>query len=121
MHLFNFYVKISVSRVFLLSIGFFSGFLCYAIISLLGVIAMEFTPSSFSGSSHAIAAFAAGLGMVCAGLPFSFLSYYLNWNGAFQTIELLTVFVVLFLIIFRDSKSKFEITSFEESFEHKNK
>jgi sugar phosphate permease len=55
MHLFNFYVKIMVSRVFLLTIGFLSGFLSYGLISLLGVIAMEFTPSTFSGSSHAIA------------------------------------------------------------------
>lgn len=120
MHLFNFHVKVAVSRFFLLSIGFFSGFLCYGIISLLGVIAMEFTPSSFSGSSHAIAAFAAGLGMVFAGLPFSTLSYYLNWIGAFQIVELLTVFVILFLILFRNSKSKFEIESVEEHIERKN-
>jgi len=131
-----------VSRVFLLTIGFLSGFLSYGLISLLGVIAMEFTPSAFSGSSHAIAgrelfwkffvfsnkinifffikAFAAGLGMTSAGLPFSTLSYYFNWSGAFQIVEFLTIFVIVFLFLFRNSKSKFEIESFSETIERKN-
>ena len=55
MHMFNFHMKIGVSQIFLLTNGFLSGFFSYGAISLLGVIAMEFTPSSFSGSSHALA------------------------------------------------------------------
>lgn len=110
MHLFNYFVDSDVSNLLLLSIGFICGFLCYGSIALLGIMAMEFTPSSFSGSSHAIASLAANFGAIMAGVPFGLLSFYFSFNYAFKIVEFLTLFIVLFMIVFRNSKSRFELS-----------
>lgn len=110
MHLFNYFVDSDASNLLLLSIGFICGFLCYGSIALLGIMAMEFTPSSFSGSSHAIASLAANFGAIMAGVPFGLLSFYFSFNHAFKIVEFLTLFIVLFMIVFRNSKSRFELS-----------
>lgn len=109
LHLYNFFVSKNVSRVFLNQIAAMAGFFSYGSISLLGIIAMEFTPESFSGSSHAIASLAANLGSIFAGIPFGLLSRYYSWNTGFKCVQFLTCLVFLFMIMFRKSESKFEL------------
>jgi MFS transporter, OPA family, solute carrier family 37 (glycerol-6-phosphate transporter), member 4 len=83
------------------------GFLTYGSIALLGVIAMEFTSISFSGTSHAIASLAANIGAIVAGFPFSMISKYYTWRTGFKCIEVVSILVLIFLFLFRNAKSKF--------------
>lgn len=109
LHLFNFFIDTNTSKLYLILIGSMSGFFCYGSISLLGVIAMEFTPKSFSGSSHAIASLAANLGAISAGLPFSLIAKLYSFKTGFVVVEFITCFVLVVLIVFKGSKSKFEV------------
>lgn len=102
MHLFNFYVKVGVSRNFLLVIGSVLGALCYGAISLLGVMAMEFTTNELSGTSHAIASLAANIGAVFAGLPFNLMSRYYSWNLTFKLVEYFSLVVLIVILMFRN-------------------
>jgi sugar phosphate permease len=111
MHLFNFHLKVDVNQTFLIGIGSVAGFLCYSSLSLLGCMAMEFTPNKYSGTSHAVAALAANLGSIFAGLPFSLLSKYYNWNAAFKLVQILSLFVLSILFMSRNSKPYFETIS----------
>lgn len=110
LHLFNYHVTDakSTSDWLLMSIASATGFVSYGVISLLGVMAMEFSPSKISGTSHAIAALAANVGAILAGLPFGILSKHYTWNGAFKIIEVCTALVVLFLFLTRNATSRFE-------------
>ncbi|RNA33361.1 glucose-6-phosphate translocase isoform X2 [Brachionus plicatilis] len=89
LHLFNYYLDSKISRSNLLIIGTLSGFFCFGCVSLLGVIAMEFTPKSFSGSSHAYASLAANIGSISAGLPFGYISKLYTWSYGFRLTEAL--------------------------------
>lgn len=107
LHLFNYHVDKSTRLSFLLIIGALAGFLCYSIISLLGVIAMEFVPNTISGTSHAIASLAGNIGAIFAGIPFGILSKHYTWNGAFKIVESMLLISVIYLFYNRNSKSKF--------------
>lgn len=107
MHLFNFYVKVGISDYFLMSISVAAGFLCYGSISLLGVMAMEFTTNEYVGTSHAIASLAANFGAIFAGLPFSLMSKAYSWNYSFKLVEYFACFVLFVLLVFRNSNSFF--------------
>jgi sugar phosphate permease len=108
MHLFNFYVDKHVDSRFLLLIGSMSGFFAYGSISLLGIMAMEFTSNSFSGTSHGIASLAANFGAIFAGVPFGLISKYYTWNVAFKCFEAFALTILVFLLLFRNSVSKFD-------------
>jgi sugar phosphate permease len=108
MHLFNFYIKKNSSDIKLIySVSIGSGFLIYGCISLLGVMAMEFTSREFSGSSHAIASFSANVGSIFAGLPFSIISKLYSWNVAFKIVQACLVLVILCTLLFRNCNSYF--------------
>lgn len=108
LHLFNYYLDSTISRNNLLIIGSLSGFFCFGCVSLLGIIAMEFTPKSFSGSSHAYASLAANLGSITAGLPFGYVSKLYTWSYGFRLTEVFAAAVMISLISCIFSKSKFE-------------
>ena len=106
MHLFNFYVKKNCDNfVLLYGIAATIGFLLYGSISLLGVMAMEFTSPELSGTSHALASLAANIGSIFAGVPFSMLSKLYNWNMAFKYVEAFSFVCFIFIFIFRNSSS----------------
>ena len=84
-----------------------AGFLCYGSITLLGVMAMEFTTNEYSGTSHAIASLAANFGAICAGLPFSLMSKAYSWNFSFKIVEYFACFVLFVLLIFRNATKFF--------------
>lgn len=107
MHLFNFHVKVGISDYFLMSISMTAGFLCYGSITLLGVMAMEFTTNEYSGTSHAIASLSANFGAICAGLPFSLMSKAYSWNFSFKIVEYFACFVLFVLLIFRNATKFF--------------
>lgn len=114
MHLFNYYVKVGSSHLLIYTISTISGSLCYGSISLLGIMAMEFTTDEYSGTSHAIAALAANIGAIFAGLPFSLISKYYSWNFTFKLVEYFGIFVLLLLLIFRKSPKYFEPVSLQK-------
>ncbi len=113
MHLFNFFVKVGVSDMLLLTVGSAAGALCYGSIALLGVMAMEFTTDEFAGTSHAVAALFANIGAVVAGLPFSVISRRYSWNFGFKLVEGFSLVVLIFLISIRNSKKLFLPTTTE--------
>ena len=109
LHLFNYNVTDKNANDWLLMyIAISTGYLSYGVISLLGIMAMEFSPSKISGTSHAIAALAANIGAIFAGLPFGILSKHYTWNGAFKIIEVCTALVTLFLLLTYKATSKFK-------------
>lgn len=108
LHLFNYYLDCKTSANNLLIIGTLSGFFCFGCVSLLGVIAMEFTPNSFSGTSHAYACLAANLGSILAGLPFGYISKLYSWSYGFRLTETLAIVSLIFLIACVFTKSKFK-------------
>lgn len=63
----------------------------YGQIALLGIAATESVASEMSGTSHAIAALAANVGSVLAGLPFATLALYQSWHSVFQVLFLLNM------------------------------
>lgn len=107
LHCLNFHVKPRVEAWFLYSIAGASGALCYGAISLLGVMAMEFTSEEYSGTSHAVVALAANFGAVFAGVPFSLVSKFYTWGFAFKGIEYFSVLVLLFLLATSNSAKYF--------------
>ena len=111
LHILSFYVTSDSTRLFLFLISFVLGFVCYGSNSLLGVCAMEFAPKKYSGSSHAIAALAANLGAVFAGVPFGFLSKIYSWKGAFFVVEMSSLVIFIFSLISRKRMCKFETFS----------
>jgi sugar phosphate permease len=106
--LFNLTLDKAMSTWLLVIIGFMNGFLTYGSISILGVIAMEFTSKSLSGTSHAIAAFSANMGSIFAGVPFAIFSKLYSWQYAFNMIEIPIFMTALFMIILRKTKTNFE-------------
>lgn len=108
MHLFNYHVNQTSSSLLLYSISALSGFFCYGQISLLGIMAMEYTSNSFSGTSHGVASLAANLGAIVAGLPFGLISKFYSWNFAFKCVEYSSLFVLSFILIFRNASTKFD-------------
>ena len=87
MHLFVYYIDSTTPSLIVISIGGLAGFSNYGSISLIGLMAMEFTPKSLSGTSHAIVTLAANLGAISAGLPFSLLSKFYSWKISFSVMQ----------------------------------
>jgi OPA family glycerol-6-phosphate transporter-like MFS transporter 4 len=113
LHMFIYHVDNKTSYYKTLAIGFAGGFSSYGPITLLGVMAMEFTPKALSGTSHSLVTLAANLGAVCAGLPFSYLSKSYSWKAALLAVQLPVIFTLLCLCGFRNFNSKFVILNTE--------
>ncbi|CAF0993887.1 unnamed protein product [Brachionus calyciflorus] len=111
LNLFNYFLHGKISLFFLLSIAGMAGFFSYGCISLLGVIAMEFTPKSFSGTSHAFASLAANFGAITAGIPFGYISKLYTWSYGFKLTEFSAIGVCFFLMLCWNSKSKLELVN----------
>ncbi len=109
MFLFVYYITTGVSSVFVIFIGALAGFSTYGPITLLGVMAMEFTPKNLSGTSHGIVSLAANFGAICAGLPFSLLSKYYSWKFSFSVMQFFILFSFIVLFKFRNFDSNFKI------------
>lgn len=104
LHLFNFNVRKSSANMMLIySIAAISGFLIYGCISLLGVMAMEFTSTELSGTAHSLASLSANFGSIFAGIPFSIISKIYSWNKAFKIVQIFLIFVFTFVFIFRNT------------------
>ena len=111
MHLFVNYIQTTTSPLLIVLIGALAGFSNYGPITLLGVMAMEFTPKNLSGTSHAIVSLAANIGAICAGIPFSLLSKFYTWKFSFSIMQYFILFSLIVLFKFRHYDSNFKIES----------
>jgi sugar phosphate permease len=91
----------------LVTIGLFSGFAIYGPTTLLGVMAIEFTSSEISGTSHSIVSLASNIAAILAGYPFSLLTKIYSWNLVFIFIQILLAIGIFCLLLSRNFETKF--------------
>lgn len=99
LHLLYFNVSSSTSAIFINQIGMLLGGSVYGQIAIFGVVATQSVISEMSGTSHAIAALAANVGSIIAGLPFATVANYYSWSHVFFMLGLSTLAIVLFMIL----------------------
>lgn len=99
LHLLQFSVNESSSKLWISTIGFVLGAGFYGPIAIYGVVASESAPDNLSGTSHAVVALAANVGAIMSGLPFSYIAKYYNWATIFFILEITTAvnLVIMFL------------------------
>lgn len=99
LHLLQFSVDESSSKLWISSLGFVLGAGYYGPIAIYGVVASESAPDNLSGTSHAVVALAANVGAIISGLPFSYIAKYYSWSTIFFILEVTTAvnLVIMFL------------------------
>ncbi|XP_035224284.1 glucose-6-phosphate exchanger SLC37A4-like [Stegodyphus dumicola] len=102
LHLLQFYVSESSSKLWISTIGFVLGAGFYGPIAIYGVVASECAPDHLSGTSHAVVALAANIGAIISGLPFSYVAKYYNWSAIFFILEVTTVINLLIMFLCRN-------------------
>jgi len=81
-----------------LTIAFFIGFCLYGTISIVGLLAMENSTPSMSGTSHSFCALAGNIGLTCSGYHFSMFASQFSWSAGFQLAEyLITISLASFI------------------------
>lgn len=98
LHLLYFNVSESSSAIFINQLGMLIGASVYGQIAIFGVVATQSVISEMSGTSHAIAALAANVGSIIAGLPFATLARLYSWSHVFFMLEAMTIVTVAFMI-----------------------
>jgi len=99
LHLLYFNVSESTSAIFINQLGVLLGASVYGQIAIFGVVATQSVDSEMSGTAHAIAALAANIGSIAAGLPFATLAKHYSWSYVFFTMEISTIAVVIFMSV----------------------
>lgn len=112
LHLLYFHVSQSTSAIFINQLGILLGASVYGQIAVFGVVATQSVISEMSGTSHAIAALAANLGSIVAGLPFATIAKNYSWSHVFFVLESLTVGIVIFMVL--SSRISYRMTSLED-------
>uniref|UniRef100_A0A2L2Y3K3 Glucose-6-phosphate translocase n=1 Tax=Parasteatoda tepidariorum TaxID=114398 RepID=A0A2L2Y3K3_PARTP len=99
LHLLQFSITESTSKLWISTIGFLLGAGFYGPIAIYGVVASESAPDNLSGTSHAVVALAANVGAIVSGLPFSYIAKYYNWSTIFLLLEIMAAvnLVIMFL------------------------
>lgn len=80
---------------------FLIGFCLYATITVVGLMSIEMSAPSVSGTSHSLVALLGNLGLIMSGYPFSYLASKLSWSYGFQLAEYLTASTLLLFIYFQ--------------------
>lgn len=112
LHLLHFHVTESTSVVFINYIGLLVGASVYGQIAIFGVVATQSVVSDMSGTAHAIAALAANIGSIIAGLPLATVAKYYSWSHVFLVLELVTIATVVFMIL--SAKVSYRIKDLED-------
>lgn len=99
LHLLYFYVSSSTSAIIINQIGMLLGGSVYGQIAIFGVVATQSVVSEMSGTSHAIAALAANVGSIIAGLPFASVAKHYSWSHVFFMLEVSTLATVVFMVL----------------------
>lgn len=118
LHLLYFHVDSSTSAVFINQLGMLIGASVYGQIAIFGVVATQSVVSEMSGTAHAIAALAANVGSIVAGLPFATLAKHYSWSHVFYVLEVMTILTIVFMVVMRNTTYK--IAKLEEA-ERKDK
>lgn len=99
LHLMYFNVNEGTSSIFVNVIGAFVGFAIYGQIAIFGVVATQSVINEMSGTAHAIAALAANVGSISAGLPFATVAKYYSWSAIFFVLEAMAIASVVFMLM----------------------
>lgn len=109
LHLLYFHVSKSTSAIMINQIGMLLGASVYGQIAIFGVVATQSVVSEMSGTSHAIAALAANIGSIAAGLPFATVAKHYSWSYVFFLLEAITIAQVIFMVL--ASKVSYKVKS----------
>lgn len=118
LHLLYFQVDSNTSAVFINQLGMLIGASVYGQIAIFGVVATQSVVSEMSGTAHAIAALAANIGSIVAGLPFATLARHYSWSHVFYVLEVTTILTIVFMLVMRNTK--YQLAEAKET-EKKNK
>lgn len=102
LHLLQFSVTESSSKLWISTIGYLLGAGFYGPIAIYGVVASESAPRNLSGTSHAVVALAANVGAITSGLPFSYIAKYYNWSSIFFILEIVTAVNIVIMFLCRN-------------------
>lgn len=80
LHLLYHFVNQDTSAILINQLGMLIGASVYAQIAIFGVVATQSVVSEMSGTAHAIAALAANIGSIFAGLPLATLAKTYSWS-----------------------------------------
>lgn len=103
-------VDMKSSPIFINQTGILLGAAVYAQIAILGVVATQSVDSSMSGTSHAIAALAANIGSIVAGLPVASIAKHYSWTQVFLILQATAIAIIGFLVLARNVRYKVELT-----------
>lgn len=113
LHLFYYHVTDETSVIFINQLGILIGASLYGQIALFGVVATQSVVSEMSGTAHAIAALAANIGSIAAGLPFASIAKYYSWSDVFYILEIMMLSTIVFMFLVRNTS--YRITMAEDS------
>ena len=99
LHLLCYNVDKSTSSIFINQLGMWIGASVYGQIAIFGVVATQSVASEMSGTAHAIAALAANVGSIVAGLPFATIARHYSWSTVFFILEATMIGIVAFMIM----------------------
>lgn len=102
LYLFHYNVTESTSAIFINQLGMLIGAAIYGQIAIFGVVATQSVPSEISGTSHAIAALAANIGSVIAGLPLAAVAKHYSWSYVFNIQFSVALATISFMVIMRN-------------------
>lgn len=94
LYMFYHHINDSTSVIFINQLGMVLGASVYGQIAIFGVVATQSVASEMSGTSHAIAALAANIGSIMAGLPFATIAKHYSWSYVFLVLMVMTLFTV---------------------------
>lgn len=98
LHILYCYVHKDTSVIFINQLGMLIGASVYGQIAIFGVVATQSVISEMSGTAHAIAALAANVGSIAAGLPFATVAKYYSWSKVFFLLEATTIVTIAFMV-----------------------
>jgi len=98
LHLLYYSVGDSTSAVFINQLGMLIGASVYGQIAIFGVVATQSVVSEMSGTAHAIAALAANVGSIAAGLPFATVARLYSWSHVFFILEMMTIVTIAIMV-----------------------
>lgn len=119
LYLFYFHVDESSSTIFINQLGILIGGSVYGQIALFGVVATQSVSSDMSGTAHAIAALAANIGSIGAGLPLATIAKHYSWSFVFYLLHAVMIGMLAFMFLMRNTS--YSIRSASTSVKDKTK
>lgn len=99
LHLLYHHVTHETSTLFINQIGIALGMSVYGQIAIFGVVATQSVMDEMSGTAHAIAALAANVGSIAAGLPLATIAKHYSWSQVFYILEVVAIFALVFMFL----------------------